>query len=132
MSEPEREFLKEWDRFLKAFDNRVENKVNAVLVKHLGIKWQSLIVILTVMGLYVGLLIYVNDITIKSSIKTSMSEYTETLSNMDKRITNMEKIMSNREPKSIGPATIDAKIEKKPAKTSRMPTRAGFPVLLGK
>ena len=98
MSEKE---LKAFEAMLKKWDNRIDNNVNAKLLYHLSIKWQSLSIIvaivLTVMALQSAALFYVNDRTIKSSIKTSMADYKESIAGLEKTLVSHDKTIKDLE-----------------------------------
>ena len=67
------------DKKVKSIDENVGNKIDSKIAKYLGIKWESLQVILAAIALQLLIVFYFNDIVIKSSIQSSMIEYNKIL-----------------------------------------------------
>ena len=70
----------------ETLDKAVDDKINASLVKNLGIKWESLQVILAAFAMQLVIIFYFNDMGIKSSIKSSMIEYENDLKDLKKDV----------------------------------------------
>ena len=77
---------------IKNIDGKIENKVNAMLLKHLGIKWQSLSIILIAFGIQLGLVYFVIDKNIKPLYTLMEMQY----KNQGKLIEPAKKLESDR------------------------------------
>ena len=62
-------------------DTRVESKINSMLLKHLGVKWQSLSIILTAFGIQLALVFFI--------INTSVSPMKEDIKQLKKDVRSL-------------------------------------------
>ena len=62
-------------------DTRVESKINSMLLKHLGVKWQSLSIILTAFGIQLALVFFI--------INTSISPMKEDIKQLKKDVRSL-------------------------------------------
>ena len=69
-------FKDRWNKEIQHIDSHIENKTNSILLKYLGIRWQSfgviILIVLGFMATHSVVIYFVNDGTIKSSIEKSM------------------------------------------------------------
>ena len=65
-------FKDQWTKEIKHIDTHIENKTNSIVLKYLGIRWQSImvtvVIVLGFMAAHTALIYMTNDYTIKSSI----------------------------------------------------------------
>ena len=59
-------------------DKKIENKVNALLIKVLGVKWHTLVALLTALALYFAGFTYMNNQAM-SSLKSDIVRLEKTL-----------------------------------------------------
>ena len=99
------------DGEIKNIDGKIENKVNAMLLKHLGIKWQSLSIILIAFGIQLGLVYFVIDKNIKPLYTLMEMQY----KNQGKFIEPAKKLESDRASLKLKASPEVAKEPKKAA-----------------
>ena len=75
----EKEVFKELEGLIKTLDKRIENKVYSLIVKVLNTKFAVLSLHLAFASILLVAIFYMNDRTIKSSVKESMIKQTEAI-----------------------------------------------------
>ena len=112
MSEHEKattDMFKKFEKLIKNIDGhvdrRVDNKVNAILLKYFGLKMQILAFvacgIIASIAVHVVVLTYVNDRMINSSLKVSMAEHSRAIADLRKDMKTFIKVHNDRKPKSV-------------------------------
>ena len=97
MSEADRVILKELEKFIKTFDDRVDSKIDSKLLKNHGVKWQIFTAVIStliaVTAIHVGVFASVNKDLIQKSIAVSMSEYNKQLESNSKQLESINSKM---------------------------------------
>lgn len=129
----EDEFIKTLKEFMSNIDTRIENKANRLILKHLEIKWHTLIIGLASVTILFSVLISVNKATIDSNIKTTMRKYNEKMDIHNNKMDSLELKLNqllnakmNRDPNSPFPAIEEPKDV--PVRKGRAPTSNPSPI----